>query len=63
MTPTVHVHVHVVHVCTHVHAQVAPPTVEAEDVLLSVIDLHCIESWQVVEPNEAESEVLVVNQF
>ena len=37
-------------------------TVEAEDVLLAVLDLHGVNGGEVVEPDEAQSQVLTMHQ-
>lgn len=37
-------------------------TVKAEDVFLPILDLHCVDCWEVVEPDETQGEVLAVNQ-
>ena len=36
-------------------------TVEAENVVLPILDLHCVDCWQVVEPDKTQGQVLTVN--
>ena len=38
-------------------------TIEAEQVLLSIVDLHGVHGGQVVQPDEAKGQVLRVDQF
>lgn len=37
-------------------------TIEAEDVLLSIVDLQSIHGCQVVEPDKAQSQIIIVDQ-
>ena len=38
-------------------------TIEAEDVLLSVVDLNGKHGWKVVEANETNCEVFIMNKL